>query len=387
MVIIVFIPADIYGNFLVLDGSFTPIRFIKCEKRSPYINQGIDCNENSILVGRSSGSGGFYKNIIEEYSWDGKYIRQISLKGLTYEIENLYHIGDQTYLSCYAFNGLIAPHYFSFIYNVTDSVAVTGIKAGNPYLVLRTGSTASLDASVMPISASVQSITYMSSNNSVVSVSPSGICRGLAPGEATILMYSNQGLYTTRANVSVVSVPKITQISNLTSGIGLQWVGQASSTRVAIWRRSGKKAGAKFKKIAIVQGARSFIDRKAKPGHFYAYKLISQNGRVSSAWSSRKSLWRLKTPKIKKISSPSPGTLNVTWKRVKGTSYYHIVYSKRSDFKKAKAINVKGENSRQILIDKGLKKKQVYYLRIYPCHKGGKRIFSQSSAVYKKKTR
>ena len=58
-----------------------------------------------------------------------------------------------------------------------------------------------------------------------------------------------------------------------------------------------------------------------------------------------------------------------------------------ADFKKARAVNVKGEENRQILIDKGLRKKQVYYLKVYACHKGGKRVFSQPSAVFKKKTK
>ena len=379
--------SGIYGNFLVLDGNFTPIRFVKCQKRSPYINQGIDCDEDSIFVGRSSGSGSHYKNIIEEYTWDGKYVRQIDLKGLTYEIESLYHIDDQLYLSCYAYNGLIAPYVFGFLYNITDVAAVTGVRAGNPSLVIRSGSSASLDASVTPVNASVQSLMYMSSNNRVASVSSSGICRGLTPGDATILICSNQGLYTTTANVTVVGVPKITQINNQTSGILLQWVRQSSYTRVAIWRKSGKKAGARFKKIASVQGTNSFIDKRAKPGRFYTYKLVSQNGRVISAYSPVRSMWRLKTPKIKDVSSPEPGTLNVTWKKVKGASYYHIVYSKKADFKKARAVNVKGEENRQILIDKGLRKKQVYYLKVYACHKGGKRVFSQPSAVFKKKTK
>ena len=376
--------SGIYGNFMVLDKDFNPVRFIKCEKRSPWINQGIDCNDTSIFVGRSSGSGANYSNIIEEYNWDGKHISQTTIKGLTYEIESIYHIGKNYYLSCYAYNKLLNPNTFGFVCGISSTVSVTGIRAGNPSLVISVGSTASLKASVTPLNAKVRSITYLCGNNKVVNVSSSGICRGLSPGEANIIMYSNQGYYTTTAHVTVVGKPRITAISNQTGGIHLSWPAQASSTRITIWRRKGKDPKAGFKKLAVVSGSKgSYIDYRAKGGKFYSYRLSASNGKVTTGYSPFKSMWRLRTPKMPKLKYADSSGLEIRWKKTRGASYYSIQYSYSSDFRKKKTVRVKENAPRQLLIKKKLKKGKTCYVRIYACHKGGKKVYSQPSATAK----
>lgn len=376
--------SGVYGNFIVLDKDFKPVQFIKCEKRSPWINQGIDCTESSILVGRSKGSGANYSNIIEEYSWEGKYIHQIDLKGLTYEIESIYHIGNQFYLSCHAYNKLLNPNTFGFACNISSTVSVTGIQVGNASMVISVGKSASLKASVTPLNAKARSITYLCGNNKVVNISSSGLCRGLSPGDAYVIMYSNQGYYTKTAHVAVVGQPGITSISNQTAGIRLTWPAQASSTRITVWRRTGKSSKAPFKKLAVVKGNRkAFIDKKAKAGKFYSYRLSASNGKITTAQSPSRSMWRLKTPKMPELNYASTSGLKIQWKKVKGASNYVIQYSYSSNFNKKKTIRIKANGPRHYLIKKKLKAGKKCYVRVYACHKGGKKVYSQPSATAK----
>ena len=136
--------------------------------------------------------------------------------------------------------------------------------------------------------------------------------------------------------------------------------------------------------FGVVSGSKgSYIDNKAKGGKFYSYKLSACNGKVNTGYSPLKSMWRLRTPKMPQLKYAKSSGLEVRWKKIKGASYYSIQYSYSSDFRKKKTVHVKANAPRQLLIKKKLKTGKTCYVRVYACHKGGKKVYSQPSATGK----
>lgn len=87
------------GNLVILDSNMKPIRYIKPKKKEKQLLQGIDVTDDYILVGQSPNKNGKY-NLIVVYDWDGNYIKTCTIKN-KYELENIYHIGNQFYATFY----------------------------------------------------------------------------------------------------------------------------------------------------------------------------------------------------------------------------------------------------------------------------------------------
>ena len=71
-------------------------------------------------------------------------------------------------------------------YAEAENVDVSSVNIPQDSISLEIGGTASVNANVLPSNATDKSLTYSSSDNRVVSVSPSGVMTGLMEGKATV---------------------------------------------------------------------------------------------------------------------------------------------------------------------------------------------------------
>lgn len=87
-------------DFIILNSSFVPVKYIKATRNTDYTYQGIDATDDYILVAQSRRTSAHAYNILSVYSWDGQYRSRVNVKK-AYEIESIYHIGTQFYAGFY----------------------------------------------------------------------------------------------------------------------------------------------------------------------------------------------------------------------------------------------------------------------------------------------
>ena len=85
------------------------------------------------------------------------------------------------------------------------SVAPTAIEIGPEYVSIVAGNTATLKAVFSPAAASAK-LTWSSDNESIATVSSSGVVKGIGPGETIVRVQTDNGL-TARATVKVIGEP------------------------------------------------------------------------------------------------------------------------------------------------------------------------------------
>lgn len=106
-------------HLLIMDENLNPIRMAKTSKNNNYWFQGIDTTDEYVLVCMSPMSAKQKYNIIMVYDWDGNYISSMNVKK-GYEIENLFHIGNQYYVTFYHI------YYKTYYQKVKKKVTVKG---------------------------------------------------------------------------------------------------------------------------------------------------------------------------------------------------------------------------------------------------------------------
>lgn len=106
-------------HLLIMDENLNPIRMAKTSKDNNYWFQGIDTTDEYVLVCMSPKSTKQKYNIIMIYDWDGNYISSMNVKK-GYEIENLFHIGNQYYVTFYH------SYYKTYYKRVKKKVMVKG---------------------------------------------------------------------------------------------------------------------------------------------------------------------------------------------------------------------------------------------------------------------
>ena len=91
------------------------------------------------------------------------------------------------------------------------AVTVTGVTLNKTELTLETGDSETLTATVAPSDATNKNVTWKSSNTAVATVDDNGKVTGVAAGEATITVTTEDGGKTATCKVSVLpSVKKVT---------------------------------------------------------------------------------------------------------------------------------------------------------------------------------
>ena len=87
----------------------------------------------------------------------------------------------------------------------TDPVAVTGVTLNVNETSIKIGESEVLSASVSPYNATNQTVSWTSSNDSVATVSSAGRVTGVAEGETTITVTTNDGNFTATCAVSITA--------------------------------------------------------------------------------------------------------------------------------------------------------------------------------------
>ncbi|MDE7389865.1 MAG: Ig-like domain-containing protein, partial [Lachnospiraceae bacterium] len=89
----------------------------------------------------------------------------------------------------------------------TDNpVAVTGVKLDKTTASMKIGETTTLKATVLPSDADNKAVTWSSSNDSIATVSSSGVVKAVGKGTATITVKTEDGGFTAECKVTVTEV-------------------------------------------------------------------------------------------------------------------------------------------------------------------------------------
>jgi len=102
----------------------------------------------------------------------------------------------------------VAPVWKDFGTIVGDVVLVTGVTLNQLTATLNVGATLQLTATVAPSNATDKNVTWSSSNNSIATVSATGLVTALSTGSATITATTNGGNITATASITVSATNK-----------------------------------------------------------------------------------------------------------------------------------------------------------------------------------
>lgn len=177
----------------------------------------------------------------------------------------------------------------------------------------------------------------------------------------------------------VILRPTLDSVSNVNQGIKVSWKQAYGAASYYVYRRGEQEA---WKKLAVVSsGQTSYIDRKAKQGKKYYYKVRPYNSGVFGKGSAVKNIYRLKTLNEIKVKQIAGKKAVVCWKKKSGVTSYQIKYATNLQFKNARSLSASRKDSSSKT--KKLKKK-IYYFKVrYYYKKGSTKSWSKWSVVKK----
>ena len=382
------------GNMLILNASFRPVRYINVSHRYNYVNQGIDCNDNHIIVAQSANKPATTGNILAVYDWNGRLVRRVTLKGMQYELENIFHVNDVYYLSCFAYNANLTQVRFALVYTIGDKPVLEKVWLDKEKATVNVGDKVKLTAKVSPAKAPLKDVLYFSANSSIASVQGSGkngltgTVKALKPGMTRITVYSKEGYHTDSFFLTVrLPYPKMQTAARTDKGILLSWTSVSGATDWRVYRK--KQSDKKFIQIKTLSGKNktSYEDTSASLGTVYTYTVEAFNVSTHSYYAkSTIRQWYCKAPDAVKLSS---GKKKATfrWTGTPGAQGFQIRYSTNSDFKKSKTVSVSGGGKRSKTIKK-LGARRTYYFKVRGWRKQhGKKWYTPYSDVMAVTTR
>ena len=332
---------------------------------------------------------------------------------------------------------------------IDADVPVTGIELEETEAELNSVSkTIQLHAQVLPEDATIQGVSYTSSDERIVKVDASGLVTGQGAGTALITAETNDGAYQAVCKVSVIClIDSITLnqsrivlvkgetaeleasiFPELVTNSELEWY--STNTRVASVDENGavtaEGAGTAYIRCAATDGTgvkatclvkvKETADSpepedpegdKKEPDKEPDQKPPSGTGEgenpggiskppVSSGNNGQNKIETVKKPAratIKKAAAKGKKKLAVKWKKIKGVSGYRIQYSLKKKFPAKSTVTrtVKGKNAVSVTL-KGLKSKKKYYVRVQAYNTGkvsgkSKTVYGKWSAVKSAKTK
>nr|HPR60802.1 Ig-like domain-containing protein [Prolixibacteraceae bacterium] len=101
-----------------------------------------------------------------------------------------------------------------------STIQVTGVSLNTNSATIIVDSTLQLNATITPENATNKSITWSTSDETVATISSSGLVRGISPGNATITVESVDGNFEATSEITVVSIPENTNIVDVTLSEG-----------------------------------------------------------------------------------------------------------------------------------------------------------------------
>lgn len=138
----------------------------------------------------------------------------------------------------------------------------------------------------------------------------------------TVRAYSSKGNSNYIAKtINYVATPKLTSLTNGTSGAVLKWGAVKGATSYRVYR---KVAGEKSWTTLATVKTTSYTDKTAKSGTKYFYTVKAFNGNVASGYDTTGiTLKYLVMPKITKLTNTTTG-INVKWSATTGAASYRV---------------------------------------------------------------
>lgn len=177
----------------------------------------------------------------------------------------------------------------------------------------------------------------------------------------------------------VILRPTLSSVSNVNQGIKVSWKRAYGAASYYVYRRSEQ---GKWTKLTVASaGQTSYIDRKAKQGKKYYYKVRPYNSGVFGKGSQVKNTYRLNTLTEIRVKQTAGQKVAVYWKKKSGVTFYQVKYATNSQFKNARKISASYKDSS--LKTKKLNKK-TYYFEVRCCYrKGSTKFWSKWSNIKK----
>jgi hypothetical protein len=164
-----------------------------------------------------------------------------------------------------------------------------------------------------------------------------------------------------------LSTPTLTKVSNSSSGVTFTWGKVSGASGYRVYRKASSET--KWTKVATVKSGStvSWTDTSAKNGTKYTYTVrayTTVNGEqvLSSYDSTGKTILRLSTPSISKLTAGSK-KITVKWGTNSKATGYQIEYSTSSNFSNSTRIKVEDKSTASKVIS-NLTKGKKYYVRI-----------------------
>lgn len=147
------------------------------------------------------------------YSVDGYAVTQNDDGSTTIAVPTQYALEEQLYIAAECSDGY---DYFNCFYFVTGDntkpggdtkIAVTGVTLDQDALTVNRGETAALTATVLPVNATNQKLTWQTGDRTIATVNK-GTVTGIGEGETTVTVTTQDGGYTAQCTVTVTDVNK-----------------------------------------------------------------------------------------------------------------------------------------------------------------------------------
>ena len=167
--------------------------------------------------------------------------------------------------------------------------------------------------------------------------------------------------------------PELT-LSNFGKKIKIKWNKVSGATVYSIERTiKGKNS---FKEIGRTTGKNTFVDKKAKNGNVYQYRVTAYKSNKKLIASNPVTFACVNNVSITGLANPSAKNVTLKWKKSSKITGYQIQYSTSSNFAKCKTVKV-NKNLTQKKFTK-LQKGKTYYVRIRAYKKSGGKMYYSS---------
>lgn len=161
------------------------------------------------------------------------------------------------------------------------------------------------------------------------------------------------------------------------TGVWLNWIGrQAPKQGVEIYRKAEKEKTYKKTKVIANASTMRWLDKTAKPGVKYSYRIRAYRGMYYGAFSNTVSARYLPMMNAApKVTSDKAGTMKIRWKKRKGIAGYQIAYAMDVEMKKSlKKITIADYKKTSTTI-RNLKTNRNYFVEMRLIYKTGKKTY------------
>lgn len=165
----------------------------------------------------------------------------------------------------------------------------------------------------------------------------------------------------TNCGLQVFGIPGISKVSVVSSGVTLAWNKMKHADSYRIYRMTDGK----WKVLVNATAKLSYIDKTAKPGKSYSYRIkaYSKKYHIWSAYSSARKILVLKTPVVLKAVNVRSRSIYVKWNKNEKCSGTQLQYALSANFHNAKTKTYSGSKVVSKYITR-LSKGKYYYVRV-----------------------